>query len=197
MLATLGGDSVTDPVFEIVGVVADARNQGLQDPIMPEAFIPHSVTGAFERGILVRTAGPPLALLESVRREVWAVDRNVAITNTGSLSGLIAQFALGEPRLTLVVLGVFAVLGLVLVALGVFSVVAYAVSRQTHEIGIRMALGAARADVLRSVVGGGPRLVGAGVGLGLLASLATTRVLSHQLFGVAPRTRSGWAWSRR
>ena len=187
MLATLGGDSVTDPVFEIVGVVADARNQGLQDPIMPEAFIPHSVTGAFERGILVRTAGPPLALLESVRREVWAVDRNVAITTTGSLSGLIAQFALGEPRLTLVVLGVFAVLGLVLVALSVFSVVAYAVSRQTHEIGIRMALGAARADVLRSVVGGGLRLVGSGVGLGLLASLAATRVLSHQLFGVAPQ----------
>ena len=187
MLATLGAGSVPDPVFEIVGVVADARNQGLQDPIMPEAFIPHSVTGAFERGILVRTAGPPLALLESVRREVWAVDRNVAITTTGSLSGLIAQFALGEPRLTLVVLGVFAVLGLVLVALGVFSVVAYAVSRQTHEIGIRMALGAARADVLRSVVGGGLRLVGSGVGLGLLASLAATRVLSHQLFGVAPQ----------
>ncbi len=186
MLATFGGASVTDPVFEIVGVVADARNQGLQDPIMPEAFIPHSVTGAFERGILVRTAGPPLALLESVRREVWAVDRNVAITTTGSLSGLIAQFALGEPRLMLVVLGVFAVLGLVLVALGVFSVVAYAVSRQTHEIGIRMALGAARADVLRSVVGGGLRLVGSGVGLGLLASLAATRLLSHQLFGVAP-----------
>jgi len=152
-----------------------------------ESFIPHSVTGAFDRGILVRTAGPPLALLESVRREIWAVDRNVAITTTGSLSGIIAQFALGEPRLTLVVLGVFAVLGLVLVALGVFSVVAYAVSRQTHEIGIRMALGAARADVLRSVVGGGLRLVGAGVGLGLLASLAATRVLSHQLFGVAPQ----------
>ena len=135
----------------------------------------------------MRTAGPPLALLESVRREVWAVDRNVAITTTGSLSGLIAQFALGEPRLTLVVLGVFAVLGLVLVALGVFSVVAYAVSRQTHEIGIRMALGATRADLLRSVVGGGLRLVGSGVGLGLLASLAATRVLSHQLFGVAPQ----------
>jgi putative ABC transport system permease protein len=142
-----------------VGVVADARNHGLQDPTMPGAFIPHSVTGAFDRGILVRTAGPPLALLESVRREV-------------------------RP---LVVLGVFAVLGLVLVALGVFSVVAYAVSRQTHEIGIRMALGAARADVLRSVVGGGLRLVGSGVGLGLLASLAATRVLSHQLFGVAPQ----------
>src|SRR4029450_4122729 len=75
MLATPGGGSVPDPVFEIVGVVADARNQGLPDPIMPEAFIPHSGTGAFVRGILVRTAGPPLALLESVRREVWAVDR--------------------------------------------------------------------------------------------------------------------------
>jgi len=186
MLATLPESPVPSPVFEIVGVVADARNQGPQDEIAPEAFIPHSVTSAFERGILVRTEGPPQAITNDVRRAIWSVDRNVAVTLVVSLGDLLAQFAYAEPRLVLVILGVFALLGLVLVALGVFSVTAYAVSRQTHEIGIRMALGAGRRDVLQHVLRTAFRRVGLGVVVGLLASLAATRVLAHQLFGVTP-----------
>jgi hypothetical protein len=93
----------------------------------------------------VRTAGPPDALAQPLRREVWAVDRNVAITDSGSLNRYLQRFSYAEPRLGLVILGVFATVGLVLVGLGVYSVAAYAVSRQTHEIGIRMALGASRA----------------------------------------------------
>lgn len=186
MLATLPQGKVEDPVFEIVGVVADAKNQGLQDPIMPEAFIPYSITGAFERGILVRTANAPLPMLNSVRREIWAVDRNIALTLIGSLTDSLKQYSYAEPRFGLVVLGVFAGVGLVLVALGVYSVIAYSVSRQTHEIGIRVALGATRADVLRMVLRMGGRLIGLGAVIGVLASLGVTRVLSHQLFGVAP-----------
>jgi len=185
-LATLPVSPVADPVFEIVGVVADAKNQGLQDPIMPEAFIPHAMTGSFERGILVRTSGPPMAMLHSVTREVWAVDRNVALTLTDSLSGTLRRFSYAEPRFGLIVLGVFAGVGLVLVALGVFSVVAYTVSRRTHEIGIRMALGAGRGDVLAMVLRMGFRLVGVGIVTGVAASLTATRVLSSQLFGIAP-----------
>lgn len=153
---------------------------------MPEAFIPYSVTGAFERGVLVRTAGAPMPLLNSVRREIWAVDRNIALTLIGSLTDSLKQYSYAEPRFSLVVLGVFAGVGLVLVALGVYSVIAYTVSRQTHDIGIRMALGATRSDVLHLVLRSGLRLVGAGIALGVLASLGVTRVLSHQLFGVAP-----------
>ena len=141
-LATLEESPVENPAFEIVGVVADAKNQGLHDPIVPEAIIPYTVTGGFERGLLVRTVGEPLALLNGVRREIWAVDRNVALTMTGSLMEVLRRFSYAEPRLGLVILGVFAGLGLVLVALGVFSVIAHTVSRQTHEIGIRIALGA-------------------------------------------------------
>jgi predicted permease len=177
---------VASPVFEIVGVVADARNQGPQDEIAPEAFVPHSVTAAFDRGILVRTEGPTAALTNDVRRAIWSVDRNVAVTLVASLGDLLAQFAYAEPRLVLVILGVFALLGLVLVALGVFSVTAYAVSRQTHEIGIRMALGAGRGDVLRHVLQGAFRRVALGVAAGVVASLLATRVLAHQLFGVTP-----------
>jgi ABC-type antimicrobial peptide transport system permease subunit len=185
-LASLPQGKVEDPTFEVIGVVADAKNQGLQDPVQPEAFIPYGVTGAFERGILVRTAGPPMAMLNGVRREIWAVDRNIALTLVGSLTDYLRQFSYAEPRFGLVVLSVFAGVGLALVALGVYSVIAYTVSRRTHDIGIRLALGATRGDVLRRVLLGGLRLVGIGIAIGVLASLGVTRVLSSQLFGVAP-----------
>jgi putative ABC transport system permease protein len=185
-LATLANSPVASPVFEVIGVVADAKNQGLQDPVMPEAFVPHAITGSFERGILVRTSTEPMALLESVKREVWGVDRNVALTMTDSIASSLRRFAYAEPRFSLVVLGIFAGVGLVLVALGVFSVVAYTVSRRTHEIGIRMALGADRGDVLGLVLRTGFRLVGIGIVAGALASLAAARVLANQLFGIPP-----------
>ena len=179
--------AVEDPVFEIVGVISDAKNQGIQDPVMPEAFIPYTTTGAFMRGVLIRTATRPEALLDPVRREIWAVDRNVALTNAGTLTNFLKQFSYAQPRFGLVVLGIFAGVGLVLVAVGVYSVMAYTVSRQTQEIGIRMALGARRADVLGMVVRMGLGLVAIGVVLGFLASLAATRVIASQLSGVSPR----------
>jgi putative ABC transport system permease protein len=179
-------EKLDDPVFEIVGVVADARNQGPKEGILPEVLIPFSVTGAFERGMLVRTTGAPLTMLNGVRREIWAVDRNIALTMTGALTDYIKQFSYAEPRFALVVLAVFAVVGLALVALGVYSVIAYMVSRQTHDIGIRMALGATGADVLRMVLRRGLWLIGGGTILGSVASLAVNRVLSDQLFDVVP-----------
>jgi putative ABC transport system permease protein len=181
------GQAVSDPVFEIIGVISDAKNQGIQDPPMPEAFIPYTVTGAFERGILVRTATAPEALLNDVRRAIWAVDRSVALTNTGTLKGFLTQFSYAAPRFTLVLLGVFAGLGLLLVAIGVYSVIAYTVSRQTHEIGIRMALGARRIDVLGMIARYGLRLLGIGLGIGLLGSVAATRVLASELWDISPR----------
>jgi putative ABC transport system permease protein len=149
--------------------------------------VPYTVTGAFERGILVRTSVPPLSLLSNVRREIWAVDPNMALTFTGSLEDFLKQFSYAEPRFSLVLLSVFASVGLMLVALGVFSVIAYTVARQTHEIGIRMALGAGHADVVWMVLRRGLQLVGLGVGVGLLASFAVTRVIANQLWGVSPR----------
>ncbi|MGH9315386.1 MAG: ABC transporter permease [Vicinamibacterales bacterium] len=188
LLETLpDGTAVENPVFEIVGVISDARNQGIKEPPMPEAFIPYTITGAFERGILVRTATAPEALLNSVRREIWAVDRSVALTNTGTLKGFLKQFSYAEPRFALVLLGVFAGVGLLLVAIGVYSVIAYTVSRQTQEIGLRMALGARRVDVLGMIVRMGLRLVASGVAIGLFASVAATRVLANQLWNISPR----------
>ncbi len=185
-LATQRDSPVPDPRFEMVGVVATAMNQGVHDAPLPEAFIPYTATGSYDRGLLVRTAGPPEALVNGVREAIWAVDRNVAISMPGSLVYYLIQFSYAEPRLGVVILGVFASVGLVLVALGVYSVVAYTVSRQTHEIGIRVALGASRADVLGMVFRMGLGLIGLGVVIGGAVSLGATRVMAHQLFGVTP-----------
>jgi predicted permease len=178
-------DRVEDPSFEIIGVVADLKNQGLQEPIQPEAWIPYTMTGAGERGILVRTAQEPLALLDSVRREIWATDRNVALTLTGSLEGFISEFSYAGPRFGFLLMSLFAGVGLVLVTIGVYSVLSYATARQTHEIGIRMAIGAEQEHVLKMVLSSGARLVGLGIVLGLGASLGLTRLISSQLWGVS------------
>jgi putative ABC transport system permease protein len=178
--------AVANPVFEIIGVIADAKNRGIREAPMPEAFVPYTLTGAYQRGVLVRTMSAPDALLNSVRREIWAVDRHVALTNTGTLTDFLKQFSYAEPRFSLTLLGVFAAVGLLLVSIGVYSVIAYTVARQTHEIGIRMALGAGRVDVLRMVASMGLRLVAIGVTIGLLASLVVTRIISSQIWGVSP-----------
>jgi putative ABC transport system permease protein len=176
-----------DAMFEVIGVIADVKNQGIQEPASPEMLVPHTVTGQFFRAILVRTSVPPATLVKHVEREIWAMDRNVALTQSGTVEEFLLRFTYAEPRFGLVLMSVFAVVGLALVALGVFSVVAYTVSRQTHEIGVRMALGAGRGDVLRMVLGMGARLLGTGVVLGVAGALAGTRFIAAQLWGVSPR----------
>src|SRR6266850_1943850 len=179
-------DKVEDPSFEVIGVVKDAKNQGLEEPPLPEAWVPYTVTGSGERGVLVRTVNDPLLMLSAVRREIWATDRNVALTFTGSLEGFISQFSYAGPRFAFLMMAIFAVIGLVLVTIGVYSVISYTASRQTHEIGIRMALGARRADVLKLVIRMGARLVVLGLAIGLVVSLALSRVIASQLWGVSP-----------
>ena len=182
-----------DTYFEIVGVVSDVKNQGLQDPPMPQAHIPYTVTAYANRAILVRTAVDPLSLLKNVRSEIWAVDRNVAFTEAGTLTALLQRYSYAQPEFGLVSLGAFAGIGLLLAAIGIFSVMAYAVSLQTHEIGIRMALGAQRDDILRMVLSKGLSLVIAGILIGLATSLAVTRLLSSEVWGVS--TSDPWTFS--
>jgi predicted permease len=189
MLESMPDSPVKDPVFEIIGVISDVKNMGIKDPPAPEIFVPYTITGAFGRAIMVRTSAPPLSLLDEVRREIWAVDRNVALSERASrsLEDHLKRTSYAEPRFSLVLMNVFASVGLALVALGVFSVIAYTVARQTREIGIRMALGAGRADIVWMVLRRGLQLVGLGMGVGLLASFAVTRVIANQLWGVSPR----------
>jgi putative ABC transport system permease protein len=185
----LSGNDVRqeNSAFEIVGVMADVRNQGIQEPIMAELLVPYTITGKYQRGILVRTAGNPVGQLNAVRREIWAVDSRVGLTMTRTLEDFLSDFSYAGPRFTLLVLGVFAGVGLVLVAIGVYSVISYTVSRQTQEIGIRMALGAGRGDVIAMVLRMGLWLMLTGLAVGLLAAFAVNKVLAAQLFGVTAR----------
>ncbi len=179
-------DPVADPTFTIVGIISDAKNQGLQEPISPEALVPYTITGAYERGILVRTRVAPLSLERVVRREIWAVDRGVALTLTGTLEGYLKSFSYAGPQFALTILGIFAITGLILVAIGTYSVLAYTVSQQTHEIGIRMALGALEGNVFRMVLQMGGILVCVGLAVGVTASLVLNRLIADQLWGVQP-----------
>ncbi len=179
-------DAPHDAYFEIVGVVSDMKNQGLRLPTMPEAFMPYSVTGVeSSRSIMVKTAVAPLSLLPGVRHEIWSVDSNVALSETGTIESYLKQYGYAQPELGLMGLATFAGIGLALVIIGVFSVMAYTVSLQTHEIGVRMALGAQQHDILRMVLTKGLALIAAGVLIGLLASIGLTRFLASQLWGIS------------
>jgi len=179
-------DKVADPTFEIIGLVADAKNRGLQDSPEPEIWVPYTVTGSANRGILVRTSQEPLRMMNAVRHEIWATDSNVALTLTGTLEGYISQFSYAGPRFGFLLMIIFASIGLILVTIGVYSVLAYTAAQRTQEIGIRMALGAQGSDVLGMVIRMGLRLVATGVGLGLLASVAMGRIIATQVRGVSP-----------
>ncbi|MBA3805267.1 MAG: FtsX-like permease family protein [Acidobacteria bacterium] len=126
----------------------------------------------------------PLSLKRDVQRAIWAVDKDQPVSHAETvdqiLSGLVA-----EPRLYTLLLGLFAALALTLSAVGVYGVMAYTVTQRTHEIGVRMALGAQPRDILKMIVGHAMSLALVGVGLGVLASLALTRLISSWLFGVS------------
>jgi putative ABC transport system permease protein len=179
-------DPVSEPWFEVIGIAADVKNQGVQEPTIPEAWIPYTVTGSAMRGILVRTTGDPRAMVRTVGREVWAVDSSVAMAEPQTLDSFLNVFSYAQPRLGFLLVTVFASIGLLLVTIGVYSVIAYSTSRRTHEIGLRMALGAAARDVMTMILGQGLRLLGMGIAIGLLGSVALARVIVAQLWGVSP-----------
>lgn len=182
-----------DAYFEIVGVVADAKNTGLQDPPRPEVYFPHTITGTGPRGIMVRTTGNSSLVLASLSQVITEVDSDVAISDLGPMENILKSSYYAGPQFTLIVLGTFGITGLLLVLVGIFSVMAYTVSLQTHQIGIRMAMGAQRHDVLRMVLRKGLTLILAGIIVGLAASGVLMRLMASQIWGVS--TMDPWTFS--
>ena len=176
--------NITDNAFQIVGVVKDAVNRGLTSEIAPELYIPYTITGTANY-FAVLTKTDPTSLAKAVTEQVYALDPNQPVTDVRTVSSLLNDWEYAGPRFSVVLFGVFAALGLTLAVVGVYGVVSNAVSQRTHEIGVRKALGAASADVLRLVFGFGARLILLGIGVGLAASLAIARILSNQLWGVS------------
>jgi len=190
-------ESVADslPSFEIVGVVDDVSNQGapgygrggLQAPIEPQVWIPYTVTGSGERSLVVRSVQTPMSVMEEVQQAVWATDPGVALMYPDALDQMISRRWYAGPRFALLMMMIFGGVGLILVTVGVYSVLAYTTAQRTHEIGVRMALGAERANVAHLVIVEGVRLVLAGVGVGLVVSLLLGRAVEAELWpGVKP-----------
>jgi predicted permease len=174
-----------DAYFEIIGVIADAKNHGLQDPPRPEAYFPYTLTATGPRGIMVRTGPNADSMLTVLRREISAADADVVVAETGSIENVLKQSYYKGPEFTFATLCTFAVIGLLLVIVGIFSVVAYTVSLQTHDIGVRMALGARQSDILLMVLTKGLVLICTGIVIGVLASVGLTRFLASQLWCVS------------
>jgi putative ABC transport system permease protein len=174
-----------DAYFEIIGVIADAKNSGLQDPPKPEVYFPYTITSTGPRGVMLRTAGNSSLILTSLRQDITAMDPDVAVSDDGTIESFLERWYYAGPQFTVIILTAFASIGLLFVLIGIFSVMAYTVSLQTHEIGIRMALGARQNDVLSMVLKKGLALILAGTMTGLVASLAMTRLLASQIWGVS------------
>lgn len=177
---------IKDPWFEIIGIVGDAKNRGLINPIDAEAWIPSTLYPMGQATLLVRTPGRPESATRIVERAVFAMDPTVAVAEPFPLTHYLEIFGLAQPRFGLRLVAVFAGMALLLVTIGVYSVIAYSTSRRTHEIGIRMALGANAGDVVSMVLRNGLRLLAIGVAIGLVVSLLSARFIVAQLSGVSP-----------
>jgi len=187
------GSATTRPWMTVVGLVRDERHNGVTAAIKEKFFVPYAQfprarEGDAARGmtLVLRVAGEPMRLVNPIRAEVRALDPRLPVANVRLMTDVV-DASMATPRLTGTLLTIFAGLALVLAAVGVAGVLAYLVSRRRREIGIRMALGASRANVLGLIVRRGVLYAGAGIAAGIAAALFLTRLMEGLLFGVAPR----------
>lgn len=184
MRIKLGGRDSTRPWLSIVGTAGDVRDTALESDPRPCVYLPYSQFPASSMSLVVRTAVDSRTLLPAIRSEVWAIDKDQPVTDVKTMDEYVSD-SVSPRRANALLLAVFAVLAFVLASIGVYGVMAYSVTQRVREIGIRMALGAQRPDVIRLIVGSAMTLVLAGVGIGIASALALSRVLSSLLYGVS------------
>jgi len=168
---------------EIVGVVADIRNRALNTEPKPVYYLPHSQVPFNEVTMVAKTSNDPHALIASATREAQAMDSELPVFNIKTMDEIAAE-SVARQRFSMMLLAIFAAVALVLAAVGIYGVMSYSVTQRRNEIGIRMALGAQRRDVLKLTVGQGLKLVLVGVAVGLVGAFVLTRLMVSLLFGV-------------
>jgi putative ABC transport system permease protein len=175
---------ISSPFMEIVGVVGNTKYLGLSRPFDAAYYQAFEQNGGRRQYLAVRCSVAAANLTPLLRREFAAIDPDLVITREATMEQAIAA-SVAQPRFRTVLLAAFAAVAILLAAIGIYGLIAYSVGQRTHEIGVRMALGAQRADVLRLIIGQGAHLALAGIGLGMVSALALTRVLADMLFGVS------------
>jgi putative ABC transport system permease protein len=190
----LAGDGKDNPDAQIVGVVAHVKHFGLDavERVQPQLYLPFNQAPndvlpslASRMDLVIRTSVDPLTLTSAIRSQVQSLDPNQPVFNVSTMEQTLDQ-SLVTQRLSMTLLAFLASLALILAAVGIYGVMSYAVTQRTHEIGIRMAIGAQRRDVFKMVIGKGMLLALVGVAIGLVGAFALTRLMSTMLFGVEP-----------
>ena len=171
--------------FEIVGIVRDVKLAGLDAPSAPAYYLPASQSPLGDMTILVRTTTDPLSIVGAVRQAVWSIDPNQPLSNVTTLAKVVDE-SIAQRRLNMLLMGLFGGLAMLLSAVGIYGLLSHAVTQRTHEMGIRMALGAQVGDVLKLVLKQGMLLALAGEAIGLVAAIGLTRLMRGLLFGVGP-----------
>ncbi len=169
---------------QVVGVVKDVRQFELTADAKPQMYLPHRQRGFFPSDdLVVKTDVDPASIASTVRNAVWEIDKDQPVSNIRTMEEILLD-SIARQRFTMLLLAIFAGVALTLAAVGIYGVMSYSVAQRTHEIGIRMALGAQTGAVLKLAVGYGLKLVIAGVVIGLIAAFALTRVMATLLYGV-------------
>lgn len=178
-------DSKGDRIWrEVVGIIGSIKHKSLDAEYKGTVYSPHNQIAMSNMALVVRSSGSPENMTSMVRGAIQSVDKDVPIFRVSTMEKLVNE-SVAPKRFSMLLLGIFAAVALVLAGVGLYGVMSYGVSQRTHEIGIRMALGAQRGDVLRMVVGQGMLLALIGMGAGLIGAFALTRVMQRLLFGVS------------
>jgi putative ABC transport system permease protein len=188
------GDSAA-PYFTIIGVIADFRYSSLDDTDLPvgAAYVPYPYMFARNNGLVVRAAGNPISLTNAVREQIRASDPKVPVFDVMDMND-VKRLSFWQYQLFGWMFGIFGVIALALAAIGVYGVISFGVSQRTQEIGVRVALGAQRRDVMRMIVMNGLNLAAVGIAVGALAAFGVTRVVSSLLIGVSPTDPISFGW---
>ncbi len=176
-------DTANQYWWEIVGVVGNVKHERLDAEAKPEVFFPYRQSPSNFMTLVVRTSSDPSKMIATIREQVLAIDADQPVFDIKTMEQRLSK-SVAQSRFLMLLLGVFSALALILAAVGIYGVMAYVVTQRTHEIGIRMALGAQESDVLRMVVGQGMMLALVGVVIGLIAAFALTRLMASLLYGV-------------
>jgi putative ABC transport system permease protein len=180
-----GGPASEAPWMTVVGMVGNIKSDGFDKPDQPHLYHPILQNPAYAMAIYLRTDVAPTAVTQTLREQVHALDRDLPVFGERTMAQVAAE-SVSRRRFAMQLVGLFGILALMLAAVGIYGVIAYSVTQKTREIGIRVALGASRREILRWVIKQGMVLTLAGVVIGLVGAVALTRLLRSLLFGVGP-----------